>query len=30
VTPAKDVPTSSSMSAHKHTVFLDNFVISLC
>jgi len=28
VTPAKDVPTSSSMKANKHTVFFDKFVIS--
>jgi hypothetical protein len=29
VTPAKDVPTSNSMKANKHTVFFDKFVISL-
>ena len=29
LTPANDVPASSTMNAHKHTVFFDNFVISL-
>ena len=28
VTPAKDVATTSSMKANKHTIFFDKFVIS--
>jgi hypothetical protein len=28
-TPAKDVPTSNSMKANKHTICFDNFLVSL-